>query len=88
MDGKSDFDSIGDEEFGELSDGVLSLGNSHTVSWNNNDVFAVDKHLSDLFSISLDVLSVFGDLSFGSGGSPAAEDNVFERSVHGSAHDV
>ena len=44
MDGKSDFDSIGDEEFGELSNSVLSLGNSHAVSWNNNDVFAVDEH--------------------------------------------
>jgi len=78
VDCKSNFNSVLDELFGQLGDGILSLGYGHTVSRDDDNAFAVCEEFGDLFGIGLDVFAVLGGFCFGSACSPAPEDDVFK----------
>lgn len=76
MNGESDIDSVLFQGFCHFSYGVLCLCDGHSVSWNNDDVFAVDKDLSDLFDVGLNVFPVLNFFLFGSCICPCSENDV------------
>lgn len=62
MDGESHLYSVLRQVAGQFSNSVLSLGDSHSIAWHDDHVFAVDKQFCNLLSISLDMLTGLSSL--------------------------
>ena len=74
----------------QFSNWILTLGNSQTVSWNNDDVLGVDHGVN---SVIYSPFSMFtSDLhrlaSSSSRGTKSTQDYIRQRSVHSHAHNV
>ena len=79
------------EDVGELSNGVLGVGDGHTVAGDDEDVLSVPEVVSDTSGIDGEVgaLGLLGLGLLGGGAlTEATGEDVHEGTVHGLAHDV
>jgi hypothetical protein len=87
MDGKADIYALVLQHPGDITDGILSLGNRHSVTHHNDHTLRGGQRVSRFIDCGFGDLAL--DLVFAViGGCYTTEENICKSAVHGDTHNV